>query len=105
MDTEKPDPAFAAPNFRPELTGARLWYVPNRGRSARPVCVYAYAQTLADELDKMQEQLGGESVTVCVQLANGDYFAHVGPMYYARHAALTLAGVRNLPTYGPNRHA
>ena len=103
MNTPDIDPEFVVHDFRPELRNVTVWHVPNRGRSARRLSMSGYAQTIANELGQLQEQLG-EGCTVCIQLQDGQYFAHVGPMYYARHAALHRAGVRNLPTYGPNRH-
>jgi len=77
---------------------ARLYFVPNRGRSARRASVTSHAEKLRGELDQWQRELTApgkeaELTTVVVVLASGDAFAHIGPLDQYRRANLRRAGV------------
>jgi hypothetical protein len=89
---------MAHPTTNPDYLNAHLFFVLNRGKSAKRASVTAYAETLRGELDAWQRELTQpgrepELTTVVVVTASGNYFAHVGPLDQYRRANLRRAGV------------
>lgn len=83
------------------LLNARLYFVPNRARSARKASIEAHADRLRNNLEQWQRELTDkgkdpELTTVAVVLADGELYAHIGPWDYYRKAQLKRAGV-NVP--------